>query len=218
MKCHIYIIRHGSTDWNQEFVIQGRQNPHLSNQGMREASEAAEKLTELALKKIYTSPLFRTTETGNIIGSALGVAVEASDELGPRNYGEWEGKKCDTIREEYSHVFRKLAISTMKSRFEDRPLEDIESYEEIANRVNTLIHNLGDELEDGDNVLFVTHGGIISSLLLQCDQEAYNDIPLLAQDGCALFQYQNGNISLEKITGLNAPRTGSNEEVRTVSF
>lgn len=216
--CHIYLIRHGSTEWNQEFVIQGRQDPHLSTRGREEAREAAEKLTEIALKKIYTSPVHRTFQTGNIIGRTLGVNVEASDHLRPRAYGVWEGKKCDDIRSEFAHVFTKLGNSTMKARFEERPLEDIESYEEIANRVNNLIHHLGDEFDQDDNVLFVTHGGIISSLLLSCDPQAYNDIPLLAQDGCALFQIENGQLTLEKITGLNAPRTASGEAVKTVSF
>ena len=93
----IALIRHGQTDWNAQFLFQGRSDIPLNDVGRQQARDTAGALAETGLwDAIVSSPLKRARETASVIAEALGL------ELGPaypdwveRDYGVHEGVRAD---------------------------------------------------------------------------------------------------------------------------
>ena len=62
----LYIMRHGKTDWNVEYRLQGSVDTPLNEEGLRMAREAAVKYADVPLDVCYVSPLQRARETATI--------------------------------------------------------------------------------------------------------------------------------------------------------
>ena len=62
----IYYTRHGQTDWNLDYKIQGRKDISLNETGRKEAEELRIKIQDIPLDIIYSSPLKRAYETAEI--------------------------------------------------------------------------------------------------------------------------------------------------------
>ena len=63
----IYIMRHGTTVWNEKGITQGRTNNRLSKKGKLLTEEVSQKYKDLKIDFIFCSPLMRTVQTANII-------------------------------------------------------------------------------------------------------------------------------------------------------
>ena len=59
----LYLIRHGETDWNKEFKIQGSSDIELNEYGRELAFITREGLRHIPFDIAYTSPLKRAKET-----------------------------------------------------------------------------------------------------------------------------------------------------------
>ena len=51
----IYLLRHGQTDWNLEWRMQGQTDIPLNEKGIAQAEEAAEKYKDIPFDLILTS-------------------------------------------------------------------------------------------------------------------------------------------------------------------
>lgn len=57
---NLYIFRHGETDWNTVFKLQGQsKDMPLNQKGLDQAHALAENMQNINLQAIYTSPLRR---------------------------------------------------------------------------------------------------------------------------------------------------------------
>ena len=65
----LYIVRHGTTDWNAEKKFQGAQDIELNENGRKLAAELGRRLDEAGTNFdcIYSSPLIRAYETACLI-------------------------------------------------------------------------------------------------------------------------------------------------------
>ena len=55
---HLYIVRHGETDFNREGIVQGRGvNTALNELGRQQAAALARRFAPIPLDRIYSSPL-----------------------------------------------------------------------------------------------------------------------------------------------------------------
>ncbi len=62
----LYIMRHGRTDWNDAYKLQGRTDIPLNDAGRRMAQEAAQCYREVSFDVCFCSPLIRARETAEI--------------------------------------------------------------------------------------------------------------------------------------------------------
>jgi probable phosphoglycerate mutase len=155
----LYIIRHGQTDWNAEFRLQGQRDIPLNALGRRQATENGVALKLLAGNleryRFVSSPLYRARETTERVRTAAGLEPAAYD-LDPRLkeicFGDWEGKTIDELRA--------VSPKALDQRNADKwnfvaPGEDAESYEILSRRVGAWIDSV-----QGPTVA-VCHGGVI---------------------------------------------------------
>lgn len=94
----ILLIRHAVNDIMKAKRLAGwMPEVHLNEEGHEQAAAVAERLRDLELKAIYTSPLDRTRETAEPLARALGLEAQIRDELGEVRYGDWTGKPLDEL-------------------------------------------------------------------------------------------------------------------------
>ncbi len=98
----VYFMRHGETDWNRDGNRYcGRTDIGLSAEGKRQASAAADWLTDIRFDRIVASPLRRAVDTAETIARGRGMDVECLEEVRELDYGLWEGMTLTNIQRTY---------------------------------------------------------------------------------------------------------------------
>lgn len=110
--CQMFLLRHGATANNvaQPPRIQGRgSDPGLSEEGRRQADEAARLLAGVPLAAVFASPMRRSLETAERVAAPHGLVVQTVAELVECDVGRWEGRTWPEVERddaEYHALFR----------------------------------------------------------------------------------------------------------------
>lgn len=158
----LVMVRHGQTNYNYTFLIQGGSNIELNQRGLEQAADAGVALKSyLADHRVTTfvaSDLERAAQTAQIIGEELGLSQELTYNslLRERVYGPYEGKDVAIY-----HRHRAIALET------GTKMEGVESRTLVAARMAEAIKPLLAAGEEGDTVLVVSHGTSIVTLTVQ---------------------------------------------------
>ncbi len=163
----LHLVRHGETDWNVQKRYQGSQDIPLNERGRLQAAETAKALKDLQFAGIYSSHLKRAVETAEIIRGSRDQHIELFTQLKETCYGGLEGKTFAEIEAQYGHRFD-LATHHGLSNLEKlhyKFVPDVESGYEVIQRVLPALELIAQKHLD-DDVLIVTHGGVIRALLV----------------------------------------------------
>jgi len=94
----ILLIRHGENDYVKKHRLAGRlPGVHLNQKGQEQARLLAEKLADVPIKAVYSSPLERTMETAAPLAQALGLEVIPRPGLIETDFGEWQGESLKKL-------------------------------------------------------------------------------------------------------------------------
>lgn len=145
---HIYLIRHGETEWSLSGQHTGTTDIPLTANGRRVAKLFEPFAAEMSFALVLTSPLERARMTCELAG--LGKQAEIDRDLMEWNYGDYEGLTSKQIR----------AKSPNWMLFRDG-CPGGESPEEVGIRVDRLIARVRGI--KGDVALFA-HGHILRAL------------------------------------------------------
>lgn len=85
------LIRHGHTEWIGKALAGHTPGIGLSQEGIRQAERLADRLRNLPVTAIYSSPLQRTLETAEVLAQTLDLRVEPRLGLIEVNFGDWTG-------------------------------------------------------------------------------------------------------------------------------
>lgn len=102
----VYLVRHGTTDWNKEEIFRGRVDCKLNDTGRAEALALAEYFLKISLEVIYTSPLSRAEETAQAIAGGRGLRVIPEPAFQDIDFGEWQGLPLKEVKEKYPELYR----------------------------------------------------------------------------------------------------------------
>jgi probable phosphoglycerate mutase len=94
----VWLVRHGETAWSRTGRHTGRTDVPLTAEGEREAVGLRALLGGQRFSLVLSSPLERARETCRLAG--LGQAGRLVDDLVEWDYGDYEGRTTDEIREE----------------------------------------------------------------------------------------------------------------------
>jgi probable phosphoglycerate mutase len=92
----IYLARHGETAWSLSGQHTGLTDLPLTENGEYAARLLGERLRELAVEKVFTSPLQRAARTCELAG--FGAVAQVDPDLVEWNYGKYEGLRTSEIR------------------------------------------------------------------------------------------------------------------------
>ena len=189
-KTVVGLLRHGQTDWNIDFRLQGITDIALNQTGIAQAQRAAQILQRADWDFIASSPLTRARQTADIVAAELGFEeISIQDLLLERSFGEAEG----------------MTHEQWKREFPDGMPPGGESLQELRERANLLLEKLL-ETYRGTRVLTVSHGALIRKLVSITSQ---GQLPLAGQ--------RFGNTSLTVIVHDNAGWAIANYDPRNLA-
>lgn len=162
-KTVVGVLRHGQTNWNIDFRLQGVTDIPLNETGIEQARVAGEVLAKSSedgqvWDLILASPLSRARDTAVMVGDALGIpGVSIEELLLERSFGEAEG----------------LSHEEWKAKYNDtNHVPGGETVEQLEARAWILLQRLLDHHE-GKRVLTVSHGALIRTLLRLVSEGEY---------------------------------------------
>jgi broad specificity phosphatase PhoE len=151
----IYLIRHGETDANKQFIVQGRMDNPLNANGIEQAKKTGEylKAHQEHFDLIVASPLKRAYDTAKIICKTLGDQKTVLTHAGfvERNFGDFDGKRIDA---EYSH------------RVINDEIPNMELNADLEKRVLTALKEVCHRYSN-KKILIVAHSHVIKAILVK---------------------------------------------------
>lgn len=99
MADRLFIVRHGETEWSANGKHTGVTDLPLTENGIKQAEIAADKLSEEHFELVLCSPRLRARQTAEIAG--FSEAAELCDDLVEWDYGEYEGLTSPEIWERH---------------------------------------------------------------------------------------------------------------------
>lgn len=151
---NVYILRHGTTVWNEKGITQGRSQNRLSKNGKILANQTAIKLKNITFDVIFSSPLMRTMQTANIVNVFHKLNIIKTDLLTEVNQGIFTGRYKSSLTQQEQFL-----------KDTRHPSTGIETYKQMLERckefVETKLKN-----HNYSNVLVVSHNNICS--ILEC--------------------------------------------------
>jgi probable phosphomutase (TIGR03848 family) len=94
------LIRHGDNDAIGRTMAGWTPGLHINARGREQACRLAERLAQVHLDAILSSPLERARETAAPIAERLGLRLEIREEIGELHLGEWTGRTLDELRKD----------------------------------------------------------------------------------------------------------------------
>ncbi len=101
----VFLVRHGSTEWNAQRRAQGQADIPLTDKGRLQALEAAERLASFELSAVYSSDLQRAFDTAKAIADVAGVEVRTDPAFREIDQGEWTGLSVDEIARRWPQLW-----------------------------------------------------------------------------------------------------------------
>lgn len=160
MTKHFYIFRHGETELNRQKCWQGSGMDYdLTELGVAQARDLAQKLQGKGIEKIYSSPLIRALHTAQEVGKALNVEVEVRQDLRECFYGKAEGALIADLQKQVPEIVN----NWQNPDFMDIRFEGGESKKEALDRVLAELKKLKQEPQM--TIAIAVHGGTMAALL-----------------------------------------------------
>lgn len=191
----IYFARHGESQANLLHEISNRGLRHgLTRKGREQAAALADRLQDLPITRIYSSPLLRAIGTSVILADRLDLDYDVVDALREYDCGIAEGRSDAEAWQLWQAVFDAW---TLDRRWEQR-IEGGESFYDIRQRfvpfIDRLVCRYGITKA---GILCVSHGGVywvmLPLVLKNVDHE------LIARHG---FDYSSCIVSEWRSDGL----------------
>ena len=159
----LLLARHGQSVSNAVRRFQGAQDVALSELGLRQAEALGQAIRLRRIAAVYTSPLERARRTAEIAAGGLGVPLVPVDDLRELSLGEWEGRTVEEIRalpgDPYARWVRD-PVTCLPPGGEPLPV--------VQTRVVSAMAGIAAAHPNGQQVLIVSHGGVISAYLAHC--------------------------------------------------
>lgn len=111
----LLLVRHGTADHTGKRLYGRSPGVHLSVAGREQAGRLAERLREVPLEALYTSPMERCRETAAILLRGRGLRPRTARGLNEVDYGEWTGRPFASLRR--SKAWRRVRSSPASVRF-----------------------------------------------------------------------------------------------------
>jgi broad specificity phosphatase PhoE len=179
----LLLARHGQSVSNAVRRFQGIQDVPLSDLGRRQAEALGAALKRRRIAAIYSSPLQRARLTAEIAAAAIGAPFQCVEDLRELSLGEWEGCTVEEVRARPGDPYAcwvRDPVAGMPPGGE--PLAGVQA------RVLRAVAEIERAHPNGDDVLVVCHGGVISAYLAHCLALPLSSLWRLTLSNCSLSE------------------------------
>ena len=154
----IYFTRHGETVWNRQFRFQGHKDSDLTDKGVLAAELLADRIEEIELDYIISSPLMRAYSTAEIVRGKKDVEIIKHNGLKEINLGVFEGMSYEDIKKEHPKLLDLIESDPINNRYPNG--ENLrEFYNRVVDAFKEIIENYRNK-----TTLIVAHGGTIKCI------------------------------------------------------
>jgi probable phosphoglycerate mutase len=154
----LLLVRHGITPITGTRLTGRLPGVHLSEEGVRQAKDVAERLAGLPVKAVYSSPLERCQETAAPVAERHRVDVQTVDDLAEVSYGDWQGRP-------FRQLYRLKAWGELQARPADFRFPGGESIREAQTRGMRAIEAIRAGHPQSSAVVAVSHADMIRLVL-----------------------------------------------------
>lgn len=139
----LFILRHGTTDWNARRRIQGSTDIPLDEKGEEIARMTGEALLRQGVRfdTVFSSPLIRAVRTAELVSP--GSVIHTDPRLRELRFGPFEGRSVPELTQEEHCPFRYFHSHPEKYDEAVLPLETNEP-EKGYESLSSLLHRAGD--------------------------------------------------------------------------
>jgi broad specificity phosphatase PhoE len=155
----LLLVRHGRSAWNALGRIQGQVDIELDEEGVQQAQRAAERVKQLSITAIYSSPLQRARVTAEAIGARLNLPVTCDDRLMEYQFGVVSGLTWDELVVQHPELAKHWADDAWTV-----PIEGSEGRVNFAARVKAVMDDIIAQ-HPNQEVAVVAHGGTFNVYL-----------------------------------------------------
>ncbi|OIK13644.1 histidine phosphatase family protein [Bacillus sp. MUM 13] len=159
MSTQLYLTRHGETVWNTKKLMQGWKDSPLTDRGIKQAKQLAERLSDVSLDAIYSSSSNRAIHTAEIIRGEKPLDVITYNHLRELSFGNWEGKTFEENEKENPEEW--LSFWETPHLFSHNT---IEPFVHVQERMVKTVQNIINQ-HPFENVLIVTHSIALKLLM-----------------------------------------------------
>lgn len=161
----VILVRHAVTATTGR-RLGGRTPAPLSEEGRTQAEAVAERLADLSVKAVYSSPMVRTLETANEIARPHGIIVRELEGVQEFDYGTWTDRPLGQLRR--TRLWRVIQAAPSRVTFPKG-----ESFREAQIRAVDAVEYLVRRHSDRAVVIVVSHADVIKAIVAH-----YAGIPL----------------------------------------
>ncbi|QIL50673.1 phosphoglycerate mutase family protein [Weissella coleopterorum] len=189
-KVTLYLVRHGQTYFNIYNKLQGWSNSPLTGKGIQNALDTGRRLSDIKFVAAFCSDTTRAEDTAELIlaenhKSLLTKAIK-SPYFREQFYGSFEGDNMDEVWSKvgskqnlnsFADIVQQFSIADAKNMMKAAdPFHDAENQNEYWTRIQKGFKLIAEqpELHDGDNVLVISHGNTLLSLMEQYGHGQFN--------------------------------------------
>jgi broad specificity phosphatase PhoE len=189
----IYLIRHGQTTGDVEDRYGGAYDDKLTDKGIFQAQELANKLANTEIQILFCSPLIRAQQTARILKDKLSCEIKTIEDLKERNKN---GILTGMTRSEATIKYPELVEKLKDYR---NQIQGAESQEDFVERIKKVFAELIC-VNYYSTIGIVTHGGPIWAIF----SDILNDKGLVDIADCAyiVFDKQGQQLTIESMNGI----------------
>lgn len=160
----VILLRHGRSASNTAHILAGRAaGVDLDHKGRAQAAELANRVGQLPIRGLVSSPLLRCRRTLEPLAQALGLAPVIDDRFSEVDYGQWTGRSIgDLVQEPLWAVVQSHASAAI--------FPGGEGLAQMQGRVVAAVRDHDRQFADehGADALWLvcTHGDVIKAILV----------------------------------------------------
>ena len=171
----LYIVRHGTTDWNAKKRFQGAQDIELNENGRKLAGALGKRFDQAGIDFdcVYSSPLSRAYETACLIRGHKSYPIIKNPLLTEISFGQLEGLPYDDwINTDHPRKY----FFTEPARY--IPPEGGETFEAVCERTKKFIQEIIEPLQQSKpftRIMIVAHGALLAAMMCYLDNHGVDN-------------------------------------------
>ena len=151
----VYLLRHGQVKGYENFPVYGQTDVDLTEIGVLQMKQMAERLSLTEPNAIYSSDLKRSATGARLIARYHDVPLYFLPELREMDFGDWEGLTLSEIRRNFPEELQKREKDLINYKAPGKG----ESIAELSGRIETVFERIRAE-QKGNDIVIAAHGAV----------------------------------------------------------
>ena len=198
----ITYIRHGESEFNRKGILQGTDDPDLSQKGIKQAEALAERLKDMPKAPVFSSPLKRALHTAKIFASKTDSGIDVIEELKEIDIGHFSTRTWDQVKTAHPELFQQPDV-TFWELFGTNRIPGQERYEMMVERVEHALRKI-ENRSNGEHPIIFGHGGFLR--LFIADQLGFRLLResfKIDNTSVNLFDYADGRATFYRLNDIH---------------